>query len=196
VFVEDIKLSREDYETVVHATGVLCREHADVSDVAASCSDLGQINADISRMSGCTPETFLLDGKPLLKLMNYPGDRCTQRLYDAFTQSLTILGFHIAEESSKTDVGPAMAAASFKDTQWPFALKGSNVEITGSGGTYQFKTVSKDYAVALSNIPCPKSANIAVAAKSEIGSQIRALTSADKAHGPAHDVPQECDHRA
>jgi hypothetical protein len=195
IFVEDIKLSREDYETVVHATAVLCREHADLSDVAASCFDLAQINTDVGRISGCAPETFLLDGKPLLKLMNYPGDRCTQRLYDAFTQSLTILGFHIAEESSKTDVGPAMAAASFKDTQWPFALKGSNIEITGSGGTYQFKTVSRDYAVALSNMPCPGTANIAVAATSEIGSQIRTLTNEDKAYVAKHGVPEGCEHR-
>ena len=52
----------------------------------------------------------------------------------------------------------ADAATAFKDTQWPFALKGSNVEITGSGGTYQFKTVSKDFAVVLSNMPCPAAA--------------------------------------
>ena len=135
-------------------------------------------------------------GKPLLKLMNaISGDRCTQRLYDAFTQSLTILGFHIAEESSKTDVGPAMAAASFKDTQWPFALKGSNIEITGSGGTYQFKTVSRDYAVALSNMPCPGAANIAVAATSEIGSQIRTLNNEDKAYVAKHGLPEGCEHR-
>jgi hypothetical protein len=91
------------------------------------------------------------------------------------TQSLVILGFHIAQETSKTNVGPAMGAATFKDTTWPFALKGSNIEIVGSGGAYQFKTVSKDYTVALSNMPCPGTANIAVAATSEIGSQIRAL---------------------
>src|ERR1700749_4542798 len=44
MFVEDIKLSREDYETVVRATADLCREHADVGSVAASCSDLAQVN--------------------------------------------------------------------------------------------------------------------------------------------------------
>jgi hypothetical protein len=88
-----------------------------------------------------------------------------------------------------------MAAASFKDTQWPFALKGSNIEITGSGGTYQFKTVSRYYAVALSNMPCPGAANIAVAATSEIGSQIRTLTNEDKAYVAKHGVPEGCEHR-
>ncbi|HTT96525.1 MAG TPA: hypothetical protein VMF58_00630 [Rhizomicrobium sp.] len=195
MFVEDIKLSREDYDTVVRATADLCREHADVGSVATSCSDLAQVNANVARISACTPDTFLVNGKPILKLMNYPGDRCTQLQYDAFTQSLTILGFHIAEETSKSDVGPALGAAAFKDTQWPFALKGSNVEITGSGGTYQFKTVSKDYAVALSNMPCPGAANIAVAATSEIGSQIRAQANEDKAYVAKHGVPEGCEHR-
>jgi hypothetical protein len=196
LFVEDIKLSREDYDTVTRATTVLCRDHADINDVAASCSVLAQINSNVSALPGCAPDTFLLNGKPLLKLMNYPGDRCTQLQYDAFTQSLTILGFHIAQEASKTDVGPAIDAASFKNTQWPFALKGSNIEITGSGGTYQFKTVSKDYAVALSNMPCPSAANIAVAATSEIASQIRTLSNDDKAYVAKHGLPEGCEHRA
>jgi hypothetical protein len=195
MFVEDIKLSRDDYETVTHATSDLCHEHADIGDVAASCSDLAQTNTDIAKLGSCAPDTFLLNGKPLLKLMNYPGDRCTQLQYDAFTQSLVILGFHIAEETSKADVGPAMGAAAFKDTTWPFSLKGSNIEITGSGGTYQFKTVSKSYAVALSNMPCPGDANIAVAATSELGSQIRAQSNDAKAYVAKHGVPEGCEHR-
>lgn len=195
MFVEDIKVSREDYETVAHVTADLCREHADVSGVATSCSDLAHIKANIGQVNGCVPETFLLNGKPLLKLMNYPGDRCTQLQYDAFTLSLTILGFHIAEESTKTDIGPAMDAAPFKNTNWPFSLKGSNIEVTGNGGSYQFKTVSKDYAVALSNMPCPGAANIAVAATSEIGSQIREMNKDDKAYVAKHGLPEGCEHR-
>lgn len=195
MFVEDIKLSREDYETVASATTNLCHDHVDIGDVAASCFELKQTEAAIARLGSCVPEIFLLNGKPLLKLMNYPGDRCTQLQYDAFTQSLIILGFHIAEETSRSDVGPAMAAASFKDTTWPFALKGSNIEITGAGGTYQFKTVSKSYAVALSNMPCPGNANIAVAATSELGSQIRAQSNDEKALVAKHDLPEGCEHR-
>ena len=196
MFVEDIKLTQDDYDTVSQATADLCREHSGVSGVAASCADLSQTGAAIRALAGCAPDTYLVNGKPLLKLLNDPGDRCRQLQYNALTQALTILGFHIAEESTKTDVGPAMGAAAFKDTQWPFALKGSNVEITGSGGTYQFKTISKDYAVALSNMPCPGSANIAVAATSEIGSQIRTLNNEDKAFVAAHGVPAGCEHRA
>lgn len=192
LFVEDIKLTQEDYDTVARVTADLCRENANVGGVAASCSGLAETNASVSAIHDCTPATILVNGKTLLKLMNDPGDRCSQRLYDALTQSLTILGFHIAEETSKTDVGPAMGAAVFKDTQWPFALKGSNIEIAGSGGTYQFKTVSKDYAVALSNMPCPGAANIAVAATSEIGAQIRALAAEDKANAVAHKQQSEC----
>jgi hypothetical protein len=195
LFVEDIKLTKDDFDTVGRATADLCREHADVSGVAGACSDLARTNAAIAGMSGCTTDTYLVNGKPLLKLMNDPGDRCRQLEYDALTQSLTILGFHIAEETSRSDVGPAMAATAFKDTQWPFALKGSNIEITGSGGTYQFKTVSKDFAVVLSNMPCPGAANIAVAATSEIGSQIRAMSAEDKAFIAAHGMPQGCEHR-
>jgi hypothetical protein len=195
MFVEDIKLSRDDYQTVAQTTADLCHDHADVGDVAALCSSLAQINANIGTISGCAPSTILLNGRTLLKLMNYPGDRCGQLQYDAFTQSLTILGFHIAEQTTKSDVGPAMGAAAFKDTTWPFALKGSNIEIAGSSGTYQFKTISKSYAVALSNVPCPGAANIAVAATSEIGSQIRALTSEDKAYVAKHGTPEGCEHR-
>src|SRR6202012_791268 len=110
MFVEDIKLSREDYDTVARATADLCREHAGVGSVVASCSDLARTNASIREMK-CVPDAFLVNGKPLLKLMNYPGDRCMQLQYDAFTQALTILGFHIAEESTKTDIGPALDAA-------------------------------------------------------------------------------------
>lgn len=190
LFVKDIKLTQEDYDTVARVTADLCREHATVSGVAASCSELAQATASVSGMHGCTPATILVNGKPLLKLMNDPGDRCSQGLYDALTQSLIILGFHIAQETSKTDVGPAMGAATFKDTTWPFALKGSNIEITGSGGTYQFKTVSKDYTVALSNMPCPNTANIAVAATSEIGAQIRTLNAEDK--NASHKTTGEC----
>jgi len=192
MFVEDIKVSREDYETVARVTAGLCRDHADVGGVAASCSDLAHINASVGQISGCVPDTILLNGRTLLKLMNYPGDRCTQLQYDEFTLSLTILGFHIAEETAKSDVGPAMGAAAFKDTSWPFALKGSNVEITGSGGTYQFKTISKSYAVALSNMPCPGAANIAVAATSELGSQIRELNKEDSAYLATHKLPEGC----
>jgi hypothetical protein len=195
LFVEDIKLTQSDYDTVIHATAELCREHADVGDVSGSCANLNQISSDVAAIPGCAPETYLANGKPLLKLMNDPGDRCRQLQYDALTRSLTILGFHIAEETSKADVGPAMGAAAFKDTQWPFALKGSNVEITGSGGMYQFKTVSKDFAVSLGNMPCPSSANIAVAATSEIGSQIRALGNQDKADIAAHGLPEGCEHK-
>jgi hypothetical protein len=194
LFVEDIKLTQDDFDTVVHATADLCREHIAVSGVAGACSDLARTNAAVAGLAGCAPETNLVNGKPQLKLMNDPGDRCRQLQYDALTQSLTILGFHIAEETSRADVGPAMAATAFKDTQWPFALKGSNVEITGSGGTYQFKTVSKAFAVVLSNMPCPGAANIAVAATSEIGSQIRAMSNEDKAFVAAHGLPRGCEH--
>ncbi|MEI9929318.1 MAG: hypothetical protein WDM89_01795 [Rhizomicrobium sp.] len=195
LFVSDIKLTSEDFNTVARVTAELCREHADVGDIAASCANLKQTEAEVDAMPGCRPDTYLANGKPLLQLDNDPGDRCHQRQYDVLTQSLMILGFHIAEETSKADVGPAMAAASFKDTLWPFALKGSNIEITGSGGTYQFKTVSKSYAVALSNMPCPRAASVAVAPTSEIGSQIRALSSADKAYTATHDLPEGCEHR-
>lgn len=195
LFVEDIKLTQDDFDTVVHATADLCREHAGVSGVANACSDLARTNAAIGGLGGCAPDTYLVNGQPLLKLMNDPGDHCRQFQYDALTQSLTILGFHIAEETSKADVGPAMAATSFKDTQWPFALKGSNVEITGSGGTYQFKTVSKSFAVVLSNMPCPASANVALAATSELGADIRQMAKEDKAFVAAHGAPQGCEHR-
>lgn len=195
LFVEDIKLSRADYDTVFQSTAELCREHANVGDVAASCANLKQIRTEIDAVTGCIPDTHLVNGQPLLQLMNDPGDRCRQMQYDALTHALTVLGFHIAQETTRSDVGPSMSAAAFKDTQWPFALKGSNVEVTGSGGTYQFKTVSRAFAVSLGNIPCPQAANIAVAATSEIGSQIRALANEDKAYVAAHGIPAGCEHK-
>lgn len=180
LFVEYIKLSRADYDTIFSSTGDLCARHADIADVSASCSDLAQKSAQIKSLQNCLPDTYLLNGKALLQLLNDPGDRCRQLQYDTLTQAMTILGFHIAQVTTKTDVGPAIPPASFHDTQWPFALKGSNVEIAGSGSAYQFRTVSKDYTVALSNMPCAGAANIAVAATSEIASQIHDMKVEDK----------------
>jgi len=181
MFVEYIRLSRSDYDTIFAETLALCDRHGDIPDIADSCSGLAQKNAQIQALPKCVPDTYLLNGKTLLQLLNDPGDRCRQLQYDTLTEAMTILGFHIAQSTTKTDVGPALPVASFHDTTWPFALKGSNVEIAGSGSAYQFKTVSKDYTVALSNMPCAGTANIAVAATSEITSQINALKSNDKA---------------
>ena len=193
LFVEYIKLSRGDYDTIFKSTADLCAGHADIADVSASCSDLAQKSAQIRSLPNCMPDTYLQNGKTLLQLLNDPGDRCRQLQYDTLTQAMTILGFHIAQVTTKTDVGPAVPPATFHDTQWPFALKGSNVEIAGSGSTYQFKTISKDYTVALSNMPCAGAANIAVAATSEIGSQIRDMKSEDKAFVAAHGLPHDCE---
>ena len=186
LFVEYIKLSRGDYDTIFRSTADLCAGHADIADVSASCSDLAQKSAQIKSLPNCVPDTYLLNGKTLLQLLNDPGDRCRQLQYDTLTQAMTILGFHIAQVTTKTDVGPAIPPASFHGTQWPFALKGSNVEISGSGSAYQFKTVSKDYAVALSNMPCGGAANIAVAATSEIASQIHDMKIEDKSFVAMH----------
>jgi hypothetical protein len=186
LFVEYIKLSRSDYDTIFKSTADLCGEHADIVDVSESCSDLAQKSTQIKSLPNCLPDTYLLNGKTLLQLLNDPGDRCRQLQYDTLTQAMTILGFHIAQVTTKADVGPALPPAAFHDTQWPFALKGSNVEVAGSGSAYQFKTVSKDYTVALSNMPCAGAANIAVAATSEIGAQIRDMKIDDKAFAAAH----------
>jgi hypothetical protein len=192
MFVEYIKLSRGDFDTVFQDTDALCHQHADIGDVAGSCSDLGQKTSQISALPGCAPDTYLQNGKTVLQLLNDPGDRCRQLQYDALTQAITILGFHIAQTTTKTDVGPALPAPALHNTQWPFALKGSNVEIAGSGGGYQFRAVSKDFVVTLGNLPCAGAATIAVAATSEIGSAIRSLQTQDKA---AHGVLHECEGR-
>jgi hypothetical protein len=186
MFVEYIKLSRADFDTIFAKTAELCRQHAEISDVAEGCSGLARTQAEIDGMAGCEPDTVLFNGKPILKLLNDPGDRCRQLQYDALTAAMAIMGFHIAQQTTRSDIGPPMPPATLHDPQWPFSLKGSNVEIAGTSGGYQFKTVSKDYVVSLSNMPCLGDANIAVAATSEIGAQIQS------AKADARAVPRDC----
>jgi len=187
LFVEDIKLSQADYDTVARNTARLCTEHADVSDIVSLCAVLEDSKARIAALPDCRPLMHLIGGKPLLEMSNDPGDHCRLSQFEAFTQALSILGFHIVQETSESAIGPALGSNAFQDLKWPFALKDSNVEIVGSAGTYQFKRVSQQYGVALSNMPCPARANVALAATSEIGSEIRALNDADKAHGTGAD---------
>ena len=187
LFVEDIKLSQADYDTVARNTARLCTEHADVSDIAGLCAALEESKARIAALPDCRPLMHLVAGKPLLEMSNDPGDRCRLSQFEAFTQALSILGFHIVQETSESAIGPALGTGAFQDLKWPFALKDSNIEIAGSAGTYQIKRVSQQYGVALSNMPCPGRANVALAATSQIGSEIRALNDADKAHGTGAD---------
>lgn len=177
MFVEYIKLSRSDFDAVFESAGELCRAHSDIADVGAGCADLARKSAGIAALAGCAPDAYLAGGKPMLKLLNDPGDRCRQLQYDALTAAMTTLGFHIAQVTTKTDIGPPMPAASLRDPRWPFTIKDSNVEVAKLGAEYQFRTVSKSFAVSLSNLPCADAANIAVAATSEIGAQIEASKS-------------------
>jgi hypothetical protein len=167
MFVEYIRLSRTDFDALFSGTESLCRAHADIADVAGACKGLAQTEAEIRGLPRCTPDTVLLNAKPVLKLLNDPGDRCRQLQYDALTQAMDILGFHIAQVTTRTAVGPAMPPSALRDTHWPFALKDSNIEIAASGEEYRFETVSRDYAVSLTNMPCLGGANIAVAPPSE-----------------------------
>jgi hypothetical protein len=174
MFVEYIKLSRSDFDAIFESTGELCRAHADIADVSAGCADLARKSAGIAALPNCAPDAYLAGGKPVLKLLNDPGDRCRQLQYDALTAAMTILGFHIAQVTTKTDLGPPMPASAFREPRWPFSIKDSNVEVARSGADYRFRSVSKTFAVSLSNLPCADAANIAVAATSEIGAQIEA----------------------
>lgn len=181
LFVEDIKLSEVDAETVRRNTERLCAEHEDVADVATACAALDANRRTIAGIAGCIPVKHLVAGRPLLEMSNDPGDACRMAQFEAFTEALTVLGFRITAQTSRTDIGPALPASAFNDLKWPFALKDSNVEIDRAGNTYQFRRLSDDYAVTLSNLPCPARANIAVAATSEIASDIRALDKRDAA---------------
>ncbi len=167
LFVEDIKLTETDFETVKRNTDRLCAEHGGVADIAMSCTALADSNAQIKAMTDCAPVKHLIGGRPLLEMSNDPGDPCRLAQFEAFTDALTILGFRIGQVTTKSDIGPALSAAAFNDLKWPFALKDSNVEIARSGASYQFQRVASDYAVSLSNMPCPARATIAVAATSE-----------------------------
>lgn len=190
LFVEDIKLSQADFDTVARNTARLCAEHADVSDIAGLCAALEESKARIAALPDCRPLMHLVGGKPLLEMSNDPGDRCRLSQFEAFTQALSILGFHIVQESSESPVGPTLGAGAFQNLKWPFALKDSNIEIVGSAGNYQIRRVSQQYGVALSNMPCPARANVALAATSQIGSEIRALNDADRAHAPTGDCAE------
>src|SRR6185312_2495706 len=129
---------------------------------------------EIARLGGCKPLMHLVGGKPLLEMSNDPGEPCKLAQFEAFTDALTILGFRITQQTTRSNIGPALSAAAFNDLKWPFALKDSNVEIAQSGAAYQFRRVSSDYTVVLSNMPCPARANVALAATSEIAAQIDA----------------------
>lgn len=188
LFVEDIKLSETDFETVTRNARRLCDEHGDVADIASGCAALADGHARMGE--GCMPIKHLVGGRTLLELSNDPGDQCRLAQFEAFTTKLTILGFRITQQTARSDIGPALPAGAFNDLKWPFALKDSNVEIVPSGKGYQFRRVSSGYSVVLSNIPCPDRANVAVAATSEIGAQIR------EGQADARQASRDCDNRA
>jgi len=186
LFVEDIKLSETDAETVRRNTEKLCTEHKDVADIAIACTALAENRRAMADIANCAPIKHLIGGRAWLEMSNDPGDACRMAQFQAFTEALTVLGFRITQQTTKTDIGPALQASAFNDLKWPFALKDSNVEIARSGDTYPFKRLTDDYAVTLSNLPCPARANVAVAATSEIASDIRTLDKQDAA------APNEC----
>ena len=181
LFVEDIKLSETDFETVKRNTDRICAEHGEVSDIALGCAALADSRGEIARLGGgCKPLMHLVGGKPLLEMSNDPGDPCRLAQFEAFTDALGILGFRIGQVTTKSDIGPALGASAFNDLKWPFALKDSNVEIARNGTSYQFRRVSSDYEVSLSNMPCPARANVAVAATSEIAAELASSAAAPK----------------
>src|SRR6185312_8616311 len=146
---------------------------------------------EIARLGGCKPLMHLVGGKPLLEMSNDPGEPCKLAQFEAFTDALTILGFRITQQTTRSNIGPALSAAAFNDLKWPFALKDSNVEIAQSGAAYQFRRISSDYAVTLSNMPCPARANVAVAATSELAAELAAPAFAkdgDCADRPSLDI--------
>ena len=56
---------------------------------------------------------------------------------------------------------------------WPFKLKDSDIKIVKVQGGFQVVEVKSSYLVHLVNLPCPGSANIALAAQSEVGAAVR-----------------------
>lgn len=201
LFVEDIKLSQADFETLMQSTARVCASHSDIADIGGNCQALSETKSAIAKR-GCPMLKHLANGKELLDAYNDPRDRCHLLQFEAFTYGLNILGFHIATEKSENDVGPALDAAAFHDLKWPFSLKDSGVKIAASpdGRSYQFKQTSSGYAAELSNLPrlddeaCPTLASVAVAATSEIGSQIHTLTKKNETTQSRNAVPQ-CRHR-
>lgn len=189
LFVEDIKLTKLDFATVVRSTNHICEEHEDVQDIAVQCAAFKDGKAQIDGMTNCKLLTHLIGGRELVELTNDPGDSCRLLEFETFTEALLILGFHITQQTTKTDIGPPLQAGAFNDLKWPFALKGSNVELASAGKSFQFQHVSSDYAVSLSNLPCPERTNVAVAATSELAPQT------DAAATQAADTPG-CEHRA
>ncbi len=198
LFVEDIKLNQGDFDAIALSTDRVCAEHGDVAGIVGECGALKQNKDEIGRLQGCAPLKLLVNGKVMLEVYNDPRDRCHLARFEAFTRSLMILGFRIAQQKQETEVGPALDAAAFRDIKWPFSLKDSDVEVAKSanGKTFQFKQVSKSYGVELSNLPCPTRANVALAATSELGSQIRTQGKENEAAAKAHGVSGECPERA
>ncbi len=187
LFVEDIKLSQADYDTVARNTVRLCTEHADVSDIAGLCVALEDSKARIAALPGCRPLMHLVGGKPLLEMSNDPGDRCRLSQFEAFTQALSILGFHIVQETNESAIGPALGSNAFQDLKWPFALKDSNVEIVAGAAPISSSASRSNTASRSATCPARHAPMSRSAATSAIGSEIRALNDADKAHGTGAD---------
>lgn len=198
LFVEGIKLSPEDFASIETNSRRVCNEHRDIAEVASECAVLAQQNAAIGALPNCQPLQHLVNGKLTLEVWNDAGDRCHTLRFEAFTQSLIILGFHITQQKSARNIGPALDASAFRDAKWPSELKDANIELAKSndGRGYQFQQVSKSYVVELDNLPCAARANVAVAATSQLNSQISAMKSADEAKLRSGAAPTACDNKA
>jgi hypothetical protein len=198
LFVEGIKLSPDDFASIENNSGRVCNEHRDIAEVAEECAVLAQQHAAIAALPDCQPLQHLVNGKLILEVWNDAGDRCHTLRFEAFTQSLIILGFHITQQKSAKDIGPALDASSFRDPKWPSELKDANIDLARSsdGRGYQFQQVSKSYVVELDNLPCAARANVAVAATSQLNSQISAMKSADEVKLRSATAPAACDNKA
>ena len=198
LFVEDIKLTQDDFDTVVHATATLCREHAGVSGVTSACSDLARTNAAIAGLGGCAPDTYLVNGQPLLKLMNDPGDHCRQFQYDALTQVADDPGLPYRRRDVEIRRRPSHGRDRVQGHA--VAVRAERLERRDHGlGRHlsSSRPCPKSFAVVLKQHALPRERRaIALAATSEIGSQIRAMSNEDKAYIAAHGVPRGCEHSA
>ncbi|HEX4532984.1 MAG TPA: hypothetical protein VH000_02040 [Rhizomicrobium sp.] len=194
LFVEDIKLTQDDFDSIARNAARICAEHGDVAGVAGLCKGWKDDNQQLAQLPDCSAIKLLVNGKVVLDVYNDPRDRCHLTEYEAFTTELSILGFHISQQKSETDVGPPLDSAAFRDLKWPFSLKDSDMKIAKSadGRSFQFRQVSKDYTVVLGNLPCPGRADVGLAATSQLTSQIQTQAQQSANTARMHGISDEC----
>ncbi|GEM_PF-4595145 len=170
LFVEDIKLPEDDYHRLMGDVHAFCGANGGVEEVLQQCGLFRGIESRVSQLGAdCAPIVHLLGGRRIYELSNDPGNRCALWQFEAFTHALLIMGFHITKEETDIAIGPVMANGTKIGTfDWPFKLKDGETKLKAVPGGIQFVQVLSSYAVKLANLPCPASANVAVAAQSEL----------------------------